>query len=59
MAQSGKPHDETARLREMRDEGIDYSDIPETDDSWFKTAELVLELTSDRPKEKISMFVDQ
>ena len=46
-------------LREKTDKDIDYSDIPETDDDWFNTAELMLELAHKQPKEKISMFVNR
>ena len=58
MPQSGKQQNELVRLREVRDEDINYTDISETSDDWFKTAELALELTSKRPKEKISMLID-
>ncbi len=36
------------RLREMRDEDIDYSDIPKLDESFWKTAKLTLPEPKDR-----------
>ncbi|MDR3279619.1 MAG: BrnA antitoxin family protein [Synergistaceae bacterium] len=59
MTQFEKLSDEIELLRPKTDSDIDYSDIPETDDNWFETAELVMELTPAQPKEKISIFVDR
>ena len=43
------------RLSAMKDEDIDYSDIPELDEAWFKKAKLVMP----EPKQAISMRVDK
>ena len=45
MTQSAKLQGEIEALRLRQDADIDYSDIPETDSSWFETAELALGLT--------------
>ena len=58
MKRSKELQNELAKLREMTDNDIDYSDIPQTEDSWLATAELALELISDNSKRKISMMVD-
>ena len=58
MPQSEKLQNELDRLRKMKDGDIDYSDISDTSNDWFNAAELALEFTSDRPKEKISMLID-
>jgi uncharacterized protein (DUF4415 family) len=42
-----------ARLRNMKDSDIDYSDIPELDDDFWKKAELYT-----RPKQSISVRLD-
>ena len=36
------------RLREMRDEDIDYSDIPRLDESFWKSAKLIMPESKDR-----------
>jgi len=38
---SKKDIEELERIRDMKDEDIDYSDIPETDEEFWKDAELV------------------
>ena len=58
MPRSKKLQNEIDRLRKMKDEDIDYSDISDTSNDWLNAAELALEFTSDRPKEKISMLID-
>ena len=50
MIRSEEPRDEMDKLRQMTDANIDYSDIPETDDSWFGVAELALEFVKGRLK---------
>src|ERR1700730_14584206 len=42
------------RLREMRDEEIDYSDTPKLDQSFWKKAEL----TMPEPKDRLTIRVD-
>ena len=42
------------RLREMRDEEIDYSDIPKLDKSFWKKAKLTLP----EPKDRLTIRVD-
>ena len=42
------------RLREMRDEDIDYSDIPKLDKSFWKKAKL----TMPEPKDRLTIRVD-
>lgn len=42
------------RLREMRDDEIDYSDIPKLDRSFWKTAKL----TMPEPKDRLTIRVD-
>ncbi len=42
------------RIDSMRDEEIDFSDIPELDDNFFKNAELVLP----KPKVVVTLRVD-
>ncbi len=36
------PLTELKRIDQMRDEDIDYSDIPELDAEWFETARVVV-----------------
>ena len=43
-----------ARLREMRDDDIDYSDIPKLDQSFWKKAKL----TMPAPKDRLTIRVD-
>jgi uncharacterized protein (DUF4415 family) len=43
------------RLRNMKDEEIDYSDIPELDEAFFKKAVIVLP----QPKASVSIRLDQ
>ena len=46
------------RMREIKnieDKNIDYSDIPELDEKWFKNASIVLP----KPKKSISLRIDQ
>jgi uncharacterized protein (DUF4415 family) len=43
------------RLRKMRDEDIDYSDIPKLDENFFKNAKVILPI----PKEAISIRIDR
>ena len=43
-----------SRLREMRDEDIDYSDIPRLDKSFWKTATL----TMPEPKDRLTIRLD-
>jgi uncharacterized protein (DUF4415 family) len=42
------------RLRQMRDEDIDYSDIPKLDKSFWKTAKL----TMPEPKDRLTIRID-
>jgi uncharacterized protein (DUF4415 family) len=42
------------RLREMRDEDIDYTDIPRLDESFWKNAKL----TMPEPKDRLTIRVD-
>jgi uncharacterized protein (DUF4415 family) len=42
------------RLREMRDEDIDYSDIPKLDVNFWKTAKL----TMHAPKDRVTIRLD-
>ena len=42
-------------LNAAKDEDIDYSDIPELDDAFFKTAKLVMPVA----KEKVSIRFDK
>jgi uncharacterized protein (DUF4415 family) len=57
-----KPTKERSPIREktneelaaMADSEIDYSDIPELDEEWFKTAELVYP----KPKHSITIRID-
>src|ERR1700687_4094471 len=42
------------RLREMRDEEIDYSDVPKLDKSFWKKAKL----TMPEPKDRLTIRVD-
>jgi uncharacterized protein (DUF4415 family) len=42
------------RLREMGDEDIDYSDIPKLDESFWKTATLVMP----EPKDRLTIRLD-
>lgn len=46
----------TRRLDALRDESIDYSDIPELDDEWFSTAERQIAIPV---KKNISIRVDE
>ena len=48
--------EEAARLDAMRDEDIDYSDVPELDDAFFATARQVSSMAAH--KTKVSMWVD-
>jgi uncharacterized protein (DUF4415 family) len=43
------------RLRNMKDEEIDYSDIPELDEAFFEKAVIVLP----QPKASVSIRLDQ
>ncbi|MBM4301510.1 MAG: BrnA antitoxin family protein [Deltaproteobacteria bacterium] len=43
------------RLRHMKDEEIDYSDIPELDEAFFEKAVIVLP----QPKASVSIRLDQ
>ena len=43
------------RLRNLKDEEIDYSDIPELDEAFFKKAVIVLP----QPKASVSIRLDQ
>lgn len=43
-------------LAEMSDEDIDYSDIPELDEEWFKKAKLVY--PEERNKRQVTIRVD-
>jgi uncharacterized protein (DUF4415 family) len=43
------------RLRNMKDEEIDYSDIPELDETFFEKAVIVLP----QPKASVSIRLDQ
>ena len=42
------------RLREMRDEDIDFSDKPQLDESFWKTAQLVMP----QPKDRLTIRLD-
>jgi uncharacterized protein (DUF4415 family) len=42
------------RLREMRDEEIDYTDIPRLDESFWKNAKL----TMPEPKDRLTIRID-
>lgn len=44
------------RMKSMRDEDIDYSDIPATDAAFWKSAELRL---PEAPKEAVTMRIDK
>jgi uncharacterized protein (DUF4415 family) len=50
-----KYHSDLQRLRQMKDEEIDYSDIPELDADFFERAVIVLP----KPKASISIRLDQ
>lgn len=58
MKHSKDLQDEMNKLRQMTDQDIDYSDIPETGEPWLATAALALELASGSRKSKISMMLD-
>lgn len=47
--------EELARLAQIRDEDIDFSDIPELDKEWFESAELHMPET----KERLTMRLDR
>lgn len=49
------PEERHRKLVNMSDEDIDYSDIPELDEEFFKTAKLVKKKTN---PEAISMQID-
>lgn len=50
-----KYHSDVQRLRNMKDEEIDYSDIPELDAAFFEKAVIVLP----KPKASVSIRLDQ
>jgi uncharacterized protein (DUF4415 family) len=50
-----KYHSDVQRLRKLKDEEIDYSDIPELDAAWFEKAVIVLP----KPKASVSLRLDQ
>ncbi len=50
-----KYHSDLQRLRKMKDEEIDYSDIPELDEAFFEKAVIVLP----QPKASVSIRLDQ
>ena len=50
-----KYHSDVKRLRNMKDEEIDYSDIPELDEAFFEKAVIVLP----QPKASVSIRLDQ
>lgn len=58
MKLSNDMQDEMNKLRQMTEQDIDYSDISETDESWFASATLALGLASVGQKSKISMMLD-
>jgi uncharacterized protein (DUF4415 family) len=50
-----KFHSDLQRLRQMKDEEIDYSEIPELDEDFFERAVIVLP----KPKASICIRLDQ
>jgi uncharacterized protein (DUF4415 family) len=50
-----KYHSDVKRLRNLKDEEIDYSGIPELDEDFFKKAVIVLP----QPKASVSIRLDQ
>ena len=50
-----KYHSDLQRLRNLKDEEIDYSDIPELDEAFFEKAVLVLP----KPKASVCIRLDQ
>jgi len=50
-----KYHSDLQRLRNLKDEEIDYSDIPELDEAFFENAVIVLP----QPKASVSIRLDQ
>jgi uncharacterized protein (DUF4415 family) len=50
-----KYHSDLPRLRNLQDEEIDYSDIPELDEAFFEKAVLVLP----KPKASVCIRLDQ
>ena len=50
-----KYHSDLQRLRNMKDEESDYSDIPELDEAFFEKAVIVLP----QPKASVSIRLDQ
>jgi uncharacterized protein (DUF4415 family) len=50
-----KYHSDLHRLRNLKDEEIDYSDIPELDEAFFEKAVIVLP----QPKASVSIRLDQ
>ena len=50
-----KYHSDLKRLRKMKDEEIDYSDIPELDEAFFENAVIVLP----KPKASVCIRLDQ
>ena len=50
-----KYHSDLKRLRKLKDEEIDYSDLPELDEAFFKKAVIVLP----KPKAAVCIRLDQ
>jgi uncharacterized protein (DUF4415 family) len=50
-----KYYSDLKRLRKMKDEEIDYSDLPELDQAFFEKAVIVLP----KPKASVSIRLDQ
>ncbi len=50
-----KYYSDSQRLRKMKDEEIDYSDIPELDEAFFEKAVIVLP----KPKASVCIRLDQ
>jgi uncharacterized protein (DUF4415 family) len=54
LSERRKSKTDWKRLRAMRDEDIDYSDIPELDENFWKHAKLVLP----EPKDRLTIRLD-
>ena len=54
---SSSKHKRHKKLIEMRDEDIDYSDIPELNEEFWETAKVVMQVTPE--KRQISIKIDR
>jgi uncharacterized protein (DUF4415 family) len=59
LSQIPRPGAEALRaLRSMPDESIDYSEIPELSDEWFRKARKAAEAVPAQPKQPVALRLD-